>query len=112
GNDLRSMTQETKEMLTNAEIIAVDQDAKGIQGRRIWQEGPLEIWARPLADGSQAVGLFNRGESELKMTLDFRTLGIAGPAHLRDLWAHKNLGEVRDSYSEMVPTHGVVMLKV
>src|SRR6266540_6900146 len=72
GNDLRTMNAETKEILTNPEIIAVDQDAKGAQGHRVWDEGPLEIWVKPLADGSNAVGLFNRGESELKITLDFK----------------------------------------
>lgn len=112
GNDLRNMTSETKEMLTNSEIIAVDQDAKGVQGHRVWDEGPLEIWAKSLADGSSAVGLFNRGESELKITLDFKTLGINGRAKLRDLWQHKDVGVAQDSYTAAVPKHGVVLLKV
>ncbi len=112
GNDLRSMTPETREMLTNAEVLAVDQDAKGVQGHRVWDEGPLEIWVKTLADGSQAVGLFNRGESELKITLDFKTIGVTGPAKLRDLWEHKDLGSTQDSYTAHVPKHGVVMLKV
>ncbi len=68
GNDLRSMSPEMKEILLNSEVIAVDQDAKGIQGHRIWQEGPLEIWVKPLANGSHAVGLFNRGESTTTST--------------------------------------------
>jgi len=112
GNDLRSMSPETREMLTNGEIIAVDQDVKGIQGHRLWDEGPLEIWAKSLADGSNAVGLFNRGGSDLKITLDFKMLNISGPAKLRDLWQHKDLGVAQDSYSATVPKHGVVMLKV
>jgi alpha-galactosidase len=112
GNDLRNMTSETKEMLTNSEVIAVDQDAKGVQGHRVWDEGPLEIWAKSLADESSAVGLFNRGESELKITLDFKTLGINGRAKLRDLWRHKDVGVAEDSYTAAVPKHGVVLLKV
>jgi alpha-galactosidase len=111
GNDLRSMTPETKEMLTNPDIIAVDQDAKGVQGHRIWEEGPLEIWVKPLADG-QAVGLFNRSESDMKMTLDLSAIGISGSAKLRDLWTRKDLGAVEHSYTADVPKHGVVMLKV
>ena len=63
GNDLSKMTPATLNILTNREVVAVDQDAKGMQGRRIAQEGPLEVWAKPLADGSIAVGLFNRSES-------------------------------------------------
>jgi alpha-galactosidase len=112
GNDLRTMTAETKELLTNAEVIAVDQDAKGMQGHRIWQEGPLEIWARPLADGGQAVGLFNRSESPINMTLDFKAIGAPASATLRDLLDHKDLGTHQNAYSAEVPTHGVVLLRV
>jgi alpha-galactosidase len=112
GNDLRNMTEETKELLMNKEVIAIDQDTKGVQGRRIWDEGPLEIWAKPLADGGQAVGLFNRGESQLKITLDLSKIGAAGSVRLRDLWAHKDLGMVQQSYSAEVPKHGAVMLRV
>jgi len=112
GNDLRTMSAETKELLTNSEAIAVDQDPKGIQGHRFWQEGPLEIWARPLADGSQAVGLFNRSESAIKMTLEFKTIGAPASAKLRDLLDHKDLGAAQGSYAAEVPSHGAVLLKV
>jgi alpha-galactosidase len=112
GNDLRSMSPETKELLMNSEVLAVDQDAKGVQGHRVWQEGPLEIWAKPLAEGSTAVGLFNRSESATKMTLDFKSIGAPASAKLRDLLDHKDLGTVQNSYSAEVPTHGVVLVKV
>ncbi len=112
GNDLRSMSLETKELLMNSEILAVDQDAKGVQGRRVWQEGPLEIWVKPLADGSQAVGLFNRSESATKITLDFKSIGAPASAKLRDLLDHKDLGTAQNSYSAEVPKHGVVLVKV
>jgi alpha-galactosidase len=112
GNDLRNMTPETKELLMNREVIAVDQDAKGVQGHRIWDEGPLEIWVKPLAEQSQAVGLFNRGESALNITLSLKALGMNGPAKLRDVLDHKDLGAVEDSYTAQVPKHGVVMLRV
>jgi len=112
GNDLRDMSAETKGLLTNSEVIAVDQDSKGIQGRRVWQEGSLEIWAKPLADGSQAVGLFNRSESAIQMTLDFRVIGGPAAAKLRDLLNHKDLGTAQNSYTTEVPKHGVALLKV
>ena len=112
GNDIRSMPEETKAILMNPEVIAVDQDGLGIQGHRLWDEGPLEIWLRPLADGSQVAGLFNRGESALKITLDFRAIGVPVEAKLRDLWARKDLGTMRKSYTAEVPKHGVVFLKV
>jgi len=112
GNDLRDMSAETKGLLTNSEVIAVDQDSQGIQGRRVWQEGPLEIWAKPLADGSQAVGLFNRSESAIQMTLEFKAIGGPAAAKLRDLLDHKDLGTAQNSYTTEVPKHGVALLKV
>ncbi len=112
GNDLRSMNAETHDMLTNREVIAVNQDKLGKQGRRVWHEGPLEIWARPLADGSHAVALFNRGSGSIRMTLPFGVIGVTGTAALRDLWEHKDLMPISKSYSADVPEHGVVLLKV
>ena len=112
GNDLRNMSPETKELLLNSEVLAVDQDAKGVQGHRVWEEGPLEIWVKPLADGSHAVGLFNRSESATKMTLDFKSIGAPASVKLRDLLDHKDLGTAQNSYSAEVPTHGVVLVKV
>jgi alpha-galactosidase len=112
GNDLSKMNRETLEILTNKEVIAVDQDSKGAQGRRIWQEGPYEVWAKPLADGSTAVGLFNRGEDAEKIGVNFSDIGVSGSAVVRDLWAHKDLGSFEGSFSAEVPRHGVVMIKV
>ena len=112
GNDLSKMTPETLAILTNPEVIAVDQDPKGIQGRRVAQEGPLEVWAKPLADGGMAVGLFNRGESENPVTVNFEGIGIKGPAGVRDLWAHKDLGVFQEQFTAQVPRHGVALVKV
>jgi alpha-galactosidase len=112
GNDLRTMSAETKDLLTNSEVIAVDQDSKGAQGHRVWQEGPLEIWTKPLADGGQAVGLFNRSESAIKMEVDFKAIGAPPSVKLRDLLDHKDLGAAQGSYAAEVPTHGAVLLKV
>jgi hypothetical protein len=84
----------------------------GVQGHRVWEEGPLEIWVKPLADGSHVVGLFNRSESATKMTLDLNSVGAPASAKLRDLLDHKDLGTVQNSYSAEVPKHGVVLVKV
>ena len=111
GTDLSKMSPEMLAILTNREVIAVDQDRAGIQGRRVWQEGPLEIWMKPLEGGRRAVGMFNREEHEMTMTLRLEDVGISGPVQLRDLWAHKDLGTFTESYTARVPGHGVVMLK-
>lgn len=112
GNDLSKVSPADLAILTNKEVIAVDQDAKGAQGHRVAEEGPLEVWAKPLADGSYAVGLFNRGESANPVTLHFKDIGIQSAAKLRDLWSHRDLGSFTGSYTATVPHHGAVMLKV
>ncbi len=112
GNDLSKMSPETLAILTNPEVIAVDQDPAGIQAYIVAQEGPLEIWVKPLADGSKAVGLFNRGESTMPVTAHFRDIGVGDAVSVRDLWAKKDLGVVSDPFKAVVPKHGVVLVKV
>lgn len=112
GNDLSRVSAADLAILTNKEVIAVDQDAKGVQGHRVAQQGPLEVWAKPLADGSYAVGLFNRSESPAPVTLDLKDIGISGSAQIRDLWAHRDLGSFTGSYTVTVAKHGAAMLKV
>jgi len=112
GNDLSKMSPETLDILTNKEVVAVDQDIKGLQGRRVAQEGPLEVWAKPLADGSVAVGLFNRGESANPITINLKDIGMRKSVHIRDLWQHRDLGSFDRSYSVEVPRHGVALVRV
>jgi alpha-galactosidase len=112
NNDIAKMTPETLAILTNPEVIAVDQDSAGVQGRRVAQEGPLEVWVKPLADGSKAVGLFNRGESAMPVTAYFQDIAVGETAAVRDLWARKDLGVFKGSFTAEVPMHGVVMIKV
>ncbi len=112
GNDLSTMTPETVAILTNREVIAVDQDKAGTQGDRISAEGPLEIWVRPLADGSKAVGIFNRSSKELTAKVDLHTLGLTTAPRARDLWLGRDLGMLEMNYATTVPGHGVVFLKL
>ena len=112
GNDLSKTSPDTLAILTNPEVIAVDQDQKGVEGRRVWQVGPYEVWAKPLADGSTAVLLMNRGEDTEPITAHFKDVGMSGSKSVRDLWAHKDLGQFTDSFKADVPAHGVVLVKV
>jgi alpha-galactosidase len=112
SNDLTNMTPQTLAILANPEVIAVDQDPAGIQGRRVAQEGPLEVWVKPLADGSKAVGLFNRGESVMPVAAYFRDLGVGETVEVRDLWARKNLGAFKESFTAQVPKRGAVLLRM
>ena len=112
GNDLTTMTPETISLLTNREVIAVDQDRLGQQGDRVSAEGPIEIWAKPLADGSKAVGVFNRHPTAISATVDFKQLGFRKPVQVRDIWQAKDLGKMQEPYAVLVPAHGVVFLRV
>ena len=114
GNDLRSMNSDTHDMLTNKEVIAVDQDALGIQGRRVSKIGDSEIWSKEMSDGSRAVILLNLGTAETPITLHWTDIGYPDKleASVRDLWEHKDLGKKHGTYSAQVPSHGVVMLSV
>jgi len=112
GNDLAKMSAETLAILTNPEAIAIDQDPKGVQAHWAWQVGPYEIWAKSLADGSTAALLINRGEDTERLTANFRDIGVSGTKNVRDLWAHKDLGQFTDSFSADVRPHGVVMVKL
>jgi alpha-galactosidase len=112
GCDLTKLSPETLATLTNPEVIAVDQDPAGTQGRRVWEEGPLEIWVKPLADSSKAVGIFNREQATIGVTLHFHDIGLGQSASVRDLWNRRDLGEFQDGYTAEVPEHGAVFLKV
>jgi alpha-galactosidase len=112
GNDLVNMTPEVKSILLNKEVIAVDQDPLDRQGDRAYQTGPLEVWSKPLSGGDRAVGLFNAINSPAEMTLKLSALGWRGPALARDLWAHRQIGVIRQDYTVMVPAHGVVLLRL
>src|SRR5438552_3449061 len=94
GNDVRTMSDGVRRMLTAPEVIAVDQDPLGKQGTRIARDGDTEVWRRDLADGSCAVALFNRDAAECEIAYEF-----AGRALVRDLWAREDVGEVRDGFA-------------
>lgn len=116
GNDIRSMSVTTKTILTNAEVIAVDQDALGVQGSVVATPAAnLQVWAKKLSGtNTVAVALLNRGGSPASITAEWKAIGIpAGAAVVRDLWSHSDLGNFNDSYTaKSVPSHGVVMLKI
>ena len=114
GNDVRAMSGETRAILLNAEVIAVDQDSLGVQGMLVAENAPeLQVWAKQLADGSRAVVLLNRSGLPSAMTATWWRIGVpAGRARVRDLWAHADRGTFTGKYSATVPPHGVVMVRV
>jgi alpha-galactosidase len=112
GNDLREMTQGIKDILLNREVIAVDQDKLGRQGRRLSQSGDQEIWVRDLSGGDKAVGLFNRGGDAARIAIKWADLGLKRRPKARDLWAHNDFKIDADEFTAIVPSHGVLMLRL
>jgi len=115
GNDLTSMSESTKAILTNAEVIAVDQDPLGKQGTLIdTPQAGLQVWSKTLSNNDRAVALFNRNASAASITVTFAQAGFtSGQVSVRDLWQHADLGSFDTSYTaENVPSHGIVMLRL
>lgn len=112
GNDVRDMADSTKNILLNAELIAINQDVLGKQAKFVATKGNCEIFVKPLSDGSNAVAVMNRGEIAEEVTVNFAELGIKKVSSVRDVWAHKNL-KTAGEITFMLPVHGteVVIVK-
>jgi alpha-galactosidase len=112
GCDMSNMDSFTLAVLTNDEVLGINQDPLGKPAGRVLKSGQTEVWARPLFDGTTAVGLFNRGGQDAKVKVQWSDLKLEGPQPVRDLWQHKDMGEQADGYEASVPSHGVVLIKV
>lgn len=121
GNDLRKMDAETKEILTNKEVISVNQDKLGQQARRFMDMGEKEIWAKPLANGELAVCFLNRTETTWHLNYDWhkQTIYFADQVNIhkkeytiRDLWKHQNIGTTQANTVCDIPPHGVLMVRL
>ena len=112
GGDISRLDDFTLNLLSNDEVIEVDQDPLGKAGHRVAKDGDQEVWARPLGDGSLAVGLFNRNEMEATVTANWSDLGVQGKQRVRDLWRQKELGTLEGRFSTLVPAQGVMLLRL
>jgi alpha-galactosidase len=113
GNDLRSVPPAILDILTNREVIAIDQDKEGKQGQRVWKSGDQEIWVRQLSGGDRAIAIFNRGAENADIPVKWSDLGIAKPpATARDLWSHTDVKLSGPEYTASVLSHGVLLLRL
>lgn len=124
GNDLRIMKPETLNILTNKEIIAINQDKLGIQGFKYQSENGVEIWVKPLSDDNWAIVFLNRSDKTQKINFDWKkhiiedkdfkfTLDLNNQIYnLRDLWEHKDLGKTNKVFSKELASHDVVAIKL
>jgi alpha-galactosidase len=111
GNDLRNVTPEILSILTNREVIAIDQDRLGRQARRVKAMGDIEIWTKPLSGGATAVGVFNRGAATAEVTISCHDIQLCGGA-VRDLWTHTDAGTLGPARAVSVQSHGVVLFRI
>jgi alpha-galactosidase len=115
GCDMTKFDDFTLGLLTNDEVLAVNQDPLGKAGRRKIDKltgGGFEVWTKELEDGSKAVGIFNRSELEGSYTLKLADVGITGQQSVRDLWRQKDVGKFSDQFETTVPRHGVVLVRL
>ena len=112
GCDIAQMDEFTVSLLCNHEVNAVNQDILGKQAQRVVLDGTIQIWSRPLSDGSYAVGIFNVGKSDARVDFKkyFKEMGISSLKSVRDLWRQQDLSTTDVNY--FIPTHGVKYLKV
>jgi alpha-galactosidase len=112
SGDMRFLDDFTLNVLCNAEVIEVDQDALGRQAKPLVQEDETLIMAKPLEGGSLAVGLFNLADLPRRMNVDWSLLNVQGKQRLRDLWRQKDLGEFESRFSVDIPRHGVILVRL
>ena len=114
GSDIRNIDDESMHILTNPEVIAVNQDKMGVQGTKRKTDGTNEVWAGPLDGGAYAVILLNRGTATANVTASWSDFGVdpSKEAAVRDLWQMKDLGSMKGSVTATVPSHGAIMYKI
>ena len=112
GADMSQIDPFTIDLLGNPEVLAVNQDPLGHAAGRLRGDGRIDVWARPLSDGTTAVGLFNRGPVATKISVSWKELGLSGALPVRDLWQQKDLRTESDAFSADVPRHGAVFVKI
>lgn len=112
GCDLERLDDFSLNLLTNDEVLALDQDPLGRQAAPAFTKGDIQVWIKELADGNKGVGIFNLGTESMSFTLDLAGAGLPRKAAARDLWRQKDLGRFQDRLQIRVPAHGVVLLKI
>jgi alpha-galactosidase len=112
GNDVRAMSDATKGILMNKEVIAIDQDPLGAPAQLAKTDGDVEVWIRPLKGKATGLAFFNKGDQPAEVKLAWSEARLKKPKRARDLWAHSDVKTSADGYSAKVPAHGTVLLKL
>lgn len=110
--DVRHLNPASLETLTNPEVIDVDQDPLGNFPKRLGDAGEQEVWVKEMEDGSKTIALFNKASGQKEMMVKWESIGLNGNHLVRDLWQRKDMGKFKRSYSSVVPSHGVVLIRI
>jgi hypothetical protein len=111
GCDMSQLDDFTLNLLTNDEVLAIDQDALGKSARKVFEKDNIQVWVKELVDGNKAIGIFNLNDHAQKMAINFSDLKLSAALKLRDLWRQKDLGAFKNSFTASLPSHGVLFLK-
>ena len=112
GCDMTQLDDFTRGLLTNDEVLEVNQDPRGEPAGRVAKTGEWEVWAKHMEDGSRAAGLFNRGAQAARVTAQWSDLGLSGRQRVRDLWRQRDVGIFEGQFATVVPGHGVALLRI
>jgi hypothetical protein len=112
GCDLERLDDFTLNLLTNDEVLAIDQDRLGRQAAPRWRRADHQVWVKELDGGARAIGVFNLGDATRTVDVPLRELGLKGSWSARDIWRQQDLAPVSGTFSVKVPSHGVVLLRL
>lgn len=113
GNDLRTMSESVRAILTAPEVVRINQDPRGVQGYKVFQDGGCEVYNKPLADGTTGVLLLNKGQRPADVTVAWSAIGLTGRQRVRDLWERREIGHFVDAFTaRQLPQHGHMLLRI
>ncbi len=112
GSPLEKLDKFTLSLLSNDEVLEVNQDPLGRQAHLAWKDLEGEVWVKKMEDGSKAVGLFNRSIKEISIDIEWKHLGVYGKQRVRDLWRQKDLGTFEKNFGAKIPPHGVMLVRM
>ena len=111
GCDMSQLDDFTLNLLTNAEVLAIDQDALGKGAEKVFEKDQIQVWVKQLKDGNKAIGIFNLNNKPTKTTINFSDIKLSAQIKLRDVWRQQELGSFKNVFTTTVPAHGVILLK-
>lgn len=112
GCDLERLDPFTLNLLSNDEVLAINQDALGQPARRVATTGSVDVYSRPLEEGATAVGFFNRGDSPQTIAFKLERIGLPGARAVRDVWRQQDVGEFTVDMPVTIQAHGVMLYRV